>query len=153
MQGPKITKHHKIQKMKTMVGTQRFCVLIQEDSFLLCSKRIKGYMESSSENRSSTVIMRDVCWDRAGLSMMWKHQGLVGHRKLSRGGDACTEYGKTHRSCEDEEEERHSKQRQTHLRSWRLETGKRQDVVGYGWRREDMGLRRGGLTIESVGGG
>ena len=28
--------------------------------------------------------------------------------------------------------ERHSKQRQTHLRSWRPETGKRQDVVGYG---------------------
>lgn len=39
-------------------------------------------MESSSENRSSTVITRDVCWDRAGLSMMRKPQRLAGHGKL-----------------------------------------------------------------------
>ena len=49
--------------------------------------------------------------ERCVLGQGWaqhdaEHQRRAGHGKLS-GGDARTEYGKTHRSCEDEGGERH----------------------------------------------
>lgn len=43
---------------------------MQGDSFLLCSKRIKGYKERETDKQMEHGHQRDVCWDRAGLSTM-----------------------------------------------------------------------------------
>lgn len=132
-----------------------FCVRSksQEDSFFFGPREstIQGVyivQEWKQTSRSSVVIKCDEFYDRGGLITMWKHQievsVVVGHRRLSRGGNGWTDCGKTHRVQQNEKEERHSKQTLTYvngpLEEWNME------VVGVawcGWRRQHEGLGSG----------